>query len=101
MRGMVTLTNILSLKDSEKLGKERIVAVVTRLEQAASDTTERVATLEGAYGHLATKADLERLEKVFTERMAEIEVRMTRWLVGTMIAGFALVIAALKLPPIG
>ena len=33
--------------------------------------------------------------------MAQMEVRMTRWLVGAMIAGFALVVAALKLPPIG
>ena len=70
-------------------------------QQVASDTTERVATLEGASSLWATKADIERLEKIFTERMAQMEVRMTRWLVGTMIAGFALVIAALKLPPIG
>ena len=74
---------------------------LTRLEQVASDTTERVATLEGASSQWATKADIERLEKIFTERMAQMEVRMTRWLVGTMIAGFALVVAALKLPPIG
>ena len=85
---------------------------LTRLEQNAYDTTERVATLEGASEHLATKADLERLEKTLTERMArmevdmmrrmtEMETRMTRWLVGTMIAGFALIVAALKLPPIG
>ena len=74
---------------------------LTRLEQIAYDTTERVATLEGASEHLATKADLERLERIFTQRMAEMETRMTRWLVGTMIAGFALIIAALKLPPIG
>ena len=85
---------------------------LTRLEQAASDTTERVATLEGASEHLATKAEIERLEKTLTERIAQMEIdmirrmtemetRMTRWLVGTMIAGFALIVAALKLPPIG
>ena len=59
-----------------------------------------MATSNGSYD-LATKSDIERLEKIFTERMAQMEVRMTRWLVGTMIAGFALVVAALKLPPIG
>ena len=33
--------------------------------------------------------------------MAQMEIRMTRWLAGAMLAGFALAVAALKLPPIG
>lgn len=55
----------------------------------------QVAELRGERPHLATAADIERLEV----RMLEIEARMTRWLVGTMLAGFAVVIAALKLLP--
>ena len=96
---------------------------LTTLERTEASNAERIATLEGAYGHLATKADIERLERIFTERMtemetdmtrrmtdievsmtrrmAQMEVHMTRWLVGTMIAGFALIVAALKLPTIG
>ena len=36
---------------------------------------QRVAHLEGAYEHLATKADLHRMES-----------RLLRWLVGTLLA---------------
>ena len=53
------------------------------------------AELRGERPHLATKADIERLEG----KMLEMEARMTRWLVGTMLGGFLIVIAALKLLP--
>ena len=107
-------------------GEERLA----RLEQTTASNAERLASLEGSYEHVATKADIERLERILIERMTgmetdvnrrmseleismmrrmtemetrmtEMETRMTRWLVGTMIAGFALIVAALKLPPIG
>ena len=100
-------------------GEERLA----RLEQTMASNAERLASLEGSYEHVATKADIERLERILIERMTgmetdvnrrmseleismmrrmtEMETRMTRWLVGTMIAGFALIVAALKLPPIG
>lgn len=59
------------------------------------DRVAQLADLRGERPHLATSADIERLEG----RMLEIEARMTRWLVGTMLVGFAAVIAALKLLP--
>lgn len=40
---------------------------------------ERVARLEGAYEHLATKADLHQMEN-----------RLLRWMVGTILAGVGL-----------
>ena len=45
----------------------------------ASDTnTERIARLEGAYDHLATKADLVQLELLLTQQMAQVETRMAQ-----------------------
>ena len=67
----------------------------TTVEERVAHLEAQVAELRGERPHLATSADIERLEG----RMLEIEVRMTRWLVGTMLAGFAVVIAALKLLP--
>ena len=58
-----------------------------------SDTntdTDRIARLEGAYEHLATKADLAQLEA----RMAEMETRLTWRLigaVGAMVAAVAII----------
>ena len=52
--------------------------------------TERMARLEGAYEHLATKADLAHLEA----RMAQMETRMTWRLIGAsgaIIAAVALI----------
>lgn len=43
---------------------------------------ERVAHLEGAYQHLATKADLRELES----KLYQMEGRLLRWLVGTILA---------------
>jgi len=67
----------------------------TTVEDRVAQLEAQVAELRGERPHLATSADIERLEG----RMLEIEARMTRWLVGTMLAGFAVVIAALKLLP--
>ncbi len=43
---------------------------------------ERVSRLEGAYEHLATKADLARMEV----RLAQMEVRLVRWTIGIIVA---------------
>ncbi len=40
--------------------------------------TERIARLEGAYEHLATKADLAQLELRLTQEMAQVELRLTQ-----------------------
>ena len=63
---------------------------------------ERMARLEGAYEHLATKADLVALELRLTQqmaqmesRMAQIETRMTWRLIGAsgaIIAAVALIV---------
>ena len=50
------------------------------------DVSNRVSRLEGAYDHLATKADLK-----------DLELRLTVRLGGLMITGFAIVIAVLRL----
>ena len=45
----------------------------------ATDTnTERIARLEGAYEHLATKADLAQMELRLTQEMSQMESRMTQ-----------------------
>lgn len=49
------------------------------------DVSNRVSRLEGAYDHLATKADLK-----------DLELRLTVRLGGLMITGFAIVIAVLR-----
>lgn len=46
--------------------------------QQQSQLSERVARLEGAYPHLATKADLQAMQAT-----------MIKWIVGTSIALFA------------
>ena len=51
--------------------------------------------MEGAYQHLATKADLQALET----RMEKAMHRQTRILVATVIAVGTLMVAALKLIP--
>ena len=45
----------------------------------ATDTnTERIARLEGAYEHLATKADLAQMELRLTQEMTQMESRLTQ-----------------------
>ena len=57
---------------------------------------ERLSRLEGAYEHLATKADLQALETRMTGQMGDLEARllkqiadsetrMVKWMVGLMI----------------
>ena len=55
--------------------------------------TERMARLEGAYEHLATKADLAQLET----RMAQMETRMTWRLIGAMVGMSGIIITAVAL----
>ena len=62
---------------------------------ATADMPTRLARLEGAYQHLATKADLQALET----RMEKAMHRQTRILVATVIAVGTLMVAALKLTP--
>ena len=55
--------------------------------------TERMARLEGAYEHLATKADVAQLET----RMAQMETRMTWRLIGAMVGMSGIIITAVAL----
>ncbi len=47
---------------------------------------ERVSRLEGAYEHLATKADIAE----FKAAMAQMEVRLVRWTIGIIVAAATL-----------
>ena len=47
--------------------------------------TDRISRLEGAYDHLATKADLANLKADLTAAMAS----QTRWLAGLVLASVA------------
>ena len=76
---------------------------------------QRVARLEGAYPHLATKADLARAEGVLKAdiadvkadiarvearmdaRMAEMEARLIKWMVGAIIGVAAVFTAIVRL----
>ena len=55
--------------------------------------TERMARLEGAYEHLATKADLAQLET----RMAQMETRMTWRIIGAMVGMSGIIITSVAL----
>ena len=58
---------------------------------ATDPIMERVARLEGAYEHLATKADLAQLET----RMVQMEARLTWRMIGVggvIIAAMALIV---------
>ena len=59
---------------------------MTTQTSAPDPLAERMSRLEGAYEHLATKADLARLEARFEAdiarleaRIAQMEVRLTKW----------------------
>ena len=67
---------------------------------ATDPITERVARLEGAYEHLATKADLVELELRLTQQMAQVETRMAQMetrLTWRMIGAAGVIIAAVAL----
>ena len=51
---------------------------------------ERVSRLEGAYEHLATKADLAELKAELMAAMAQMEVRLVRWTIGIIVAAATL-----------
>ena len=55
------------------------MATIASLEQ-------RVGHLEGAYEHLATKADLHELAVRIEAKLHHIESRLLRWVVGTILA---------------
>lgn len=58
--------------------------------QVAERTTEeRVSRLEGAYEHLATKADVARLEGEMKAEMYRMESRIVRWIVSAAIISAA------------
>ena len=66
---------------------------MTTLNDTNTDT-DRIARLEGAYGHLATKADVAQLEARMAQRMGEMETRLTWRLigaVGAMVAAVAII----------
>ena len=46
---------------------------------------ERISSMEGAYEHLATKADLERLRGDLLSEIRTSETRMIKWVAGLMI----------------
>lgn len=50
---------------------------------------ERLSRLEGAYEHLATKADLQALEARVVKQVGDSETRMVKWMVGLMIGSVA------------
>ena len=57
-----------------------------------SSAEERLSRLEGAYEHLATKADIAKVETQIAELRAIMEQKFanqTRWFVGFMLSGMA------------
>ncbi len=65
---------------------ERMVTLEQRLMNVEADANQ----LKGAYEHLATKADLARLEGKFDSDLANLENRLTRWIaggIGIMVVG--------------
>jgi len=62
------------------------------LTTAESSIEERVSRLEGAYEHLATKADISEVKTLIAELRADMEQKLanqTRWFVGFMLSGMA------------
>lgn len=61
---------------------------------------ERMARLEGAYEHLATKVDLAHLATHMAQletRMAQMETRMTWRLIGAMVGMSGIIITSVAL----
>ncbi len=65
--------------------------------QPSAAIEERVSRLEGAYEHLATKADIERLEGLMNTRITQLEVRLLRWMVPTIIGSIGATAAIVRL----
>ena len=55
---------------------------------AATDHGERLARVEGAYQHLATKADVERLRADLSQDIERVrsELKGMKWIIGVGIA---------------
>ena len=63
------------------------------IKEAGDDHFERLARLEEALGHLATKADIEGVKTLIAQR----EAVMLRWLMGMVAsAGVAVAIALVR-----
>ena len=56
----------------------------------AATIEDRVSKLEGAYGHLATKADLAELKGELKADLAELKADMNKWMVDLMLASAGL-----------
>jgi len=50
------------------------------------DDRDRISRLEGAYAHLATKADLYKA-------IGDMETRLTKWIVGLMLGSVSAAVA--------
>ena len=50
------------------------------------DDRDRISRLEGAYAHLATKADLYKA-------IGDLETRLTKWIVGLMLGSVSAAVA--------
>lgn len=50
-------------------------------------TEERLSRLEGAYEHLATRADIADLRAELQGDMATLKTDLIRWMVGLMLGG--------------
>ena len=61
---------------------------------------ERLSRLEGAYEHLATKADIALLKSDIADLKAELFEKMNvhmRWMIGIQIASLVGIVAVLRL----
>ncbi len=56
----------------------------------ATTIEDRVSKLEGAYDHLATKADLAGVKGELKADMAEFKADVIKWMVGLMLASAGL-----------
>lgn len=54
---------------------------------------ERVSRLEGAYEHLATKADIAELKGELQDRLSGFENRMLRWFILTIVTAITTTLA--------
>ena len=65
---------------------------------AQSNIEERVSRLEGEYGHLATKADVESLRGDVRAEIADLrgELRGLKWTLGVAIGAMAVGLAVLQ-----
>lgn len=60
---------------------------------AATTDADRLSLLEGAYEHLATKADLAEVKGEMKADLANLKVDMIKWMISTMFAAATLAAA--------